>query len=576
MSNPSPLVSKKQLQFIQKVTDITPSLITVYSIHTGKYVFINKAVKPMLGYSRLEWMEKGIGFIIPKVHPDDLVRITAENERALKTANDPKSRQKNPVLHFEYRVKHANGSWIWLHTYGTVFDRDIHGKVQHVLNVSLDITTIKESEERILKTEHQLKELNTELEEKISRRTQTLSFLLDASRLLSSSLDYTTTLQNIVRSAVPEFADWCALDILQAEGYKRLLVHHKNPAKQKYAQKLQNDYPLDITSPGGAGKVLRTGEAEYHKIVSDEDGFKIARKNSKLFALLKKLGLGSIIIMPLKGRGRVLGAISFVTENQRRSYDEESFVMAEELARRAAAAMENARLYKESQDTIKLRDEFLSIASHELKTPITSMKMFAQVLQKQFEEKKEEEPLRYLRRINEQINKQTQFISDLLDISRLQLGKFGFKPERFDLENAIREITEGIQLTTQKHKISIRGEATKKVFADKERIGQVITNLLTNAIKYSPKGGKIIVGISQKKGGTTVSIQDEGVGIAKENLKKIFERFYQVSEPTEKTYPGLGIGLYISTEILKKHHGTLSVESTKGKGSTFTFTLPAK
>lgn len=228
----------------------------------------------------------------------------------------------------------------------------------------------------------------------------------------------------------------------------------------------------------------------------------------------------------------------------------------------------------ERKNLEKRKDEFLSIASHELKTPLTSIKAFAQVLQKHFEKLGDKKSAQYLVKMDAQLTKLTELIHDLLDVSRIQDGKLIFKIINFNLDELINEIIEEMQRTTIQHHIIKKGEITKNIFADRERVGQVIINLLSNAIKYSPNSATIIVNISEDKQNVTISVQDFGIGISKENQKKVFERFFRVETPYGEMFPGLGVGLYISAQIIKRHKGKIWVKSKKRKGSTFYFKLP--
>lgn len=228
----------------------------------------------------------------------------------------------------------------------------------------------------------------------------------------------------------------------------------------------------------------------------------------------------------------------------------------------------------ERKELEQRKDEFISMASHELKTPITSLKGFTHILQRRFTKHGDEQALQYLARIDKQVNKLTKLITDLLDISKIQAGKLEYQEERFDLDALIQEIVENLQETTQTHSLLLEGQAHVQVFGDKDRIGQVLINLLTNAIKYSPKADKVIVRVCKDSKNALVSVQDFGIGIAEVYQKKIFERFYQITDSEEKTYPGLGIGLYISNEIIKRQGGGMWLESKKGEGATFHFALP--
>ena len=228
----------------------------------------------------------------------------------------------------------------------------------------------------------------------------------------------------------------------------------------------------------------------------------------------------------------------------------------------------------ERKELERRKDEFISMASHELKTPVTALKGFTQLLLRRFKSRNDEESLRFLTRMDSQINKLTKLICDLLDISKMQSGQLEYRMEAFDLAVLAQEILENMQGTTQTHRLLLEQTERAPIFGDRDRIGQVLINLLTNAIKYSPDADRIIVRIITTEGKVLASVQDFGIGIAEAYQEKIFERFYQVNEPAEKTYPGLGIGLYIAGEIIKRHQGQLRVQSQKEEGSIFSFCLP--
>jgi PAS domain S-box-containing protein len=228
----------------------------------------------------------------------------------------------------------------------------------------------------------------------------------------------------------------------------------------------------------------------------------------------------------------------------------------------------------ERKELDRRKDEFMSMASHELKTPVTSLKGFLNLVQRRSIKQGDEKVLHYLARMDIQINKLTALINDLLDLSRMQTGKLIYREEAFSLDELVREVVASIQETTQTHRLMLEGQTLATVFGDRERIGQVLINLLNNAIKYSPGADTVLIRMANDQQKILVSVQDFGIGIAQEHHLRIFERFYQVTEPAEKTYPGLGIGLYISSEIVRRHGGQMWVESRKGEGATFHFTLP--
>ena len=235
-----------------------------------------------------------------------------------------------------------------------------------------------------------------------------------------------------------------------------------------------------------------------------------------------------------------------------------------------------ARDISERRELERRKDAFISMASHELKTPVTALKGFTQVLHRRFKKRNDEESLRLLARMDAQINKQTRLISEMLDLSKMKTGQLAYRMEPFDLAELVEEIVEQVQGTTSIHHLLLEETVTAQLYGDRDRIGQVLMNLLTNAIKYSRDADSVIVRMAIREGNVEVSVQDFGIGIAPMYREKIFERFYQVAETGEQTYPGLGIGLYIASEIVRRHEGSITVESEKGKGSTFRVSFPLK
>lgn len=232
---------------------------------------------------------------------------------------------------------------------------------------------------------------------------------------------------------------------------------------------------------------------------------------------------------------------------------------------------------KVQQDTLELvnrKDDFLSIASHELKTPVTSLKAYAQLLQMDAMESGDARKEMMFAKMDAQVDKLTVLINDLLDTSKMQNGKLVYNKVAFRLNDHVRDIVNEMQTTVTSHKIIFNEEAQLEVCADRDRIGQVLNNLLGNAIKYCPDCKQLIVGLEKRDQMAVCSMQDFGNGIIKEQQDKIFERFYRVTGKNLNTYPGLGLGLYIAKEIVDRHNGRIWFDSEEGKGTTFYFSLP--
>jgi PAS domain S-box-containing protein len=220
------------------------------------------------------------------------------------------------------------------------------------------------------------------------------------------------------------------------------------------------------------------------------------------------------------------------------------------------------------------RDQFIGIASHELKTPVTSLKAYGQVLQRMCHREGNERAAQLLGKMDGQIDRLTALISDLLDVTKIQSGKLVMHQQMFDPVTLVHDIVEELQLTATNHRIECTMDDEGEVLADRERIGQVITNLLSNAIKYSPGADRVRIALTRPPGEVMVSVTDYGVGIPEAKKDKVFEQFFRVNGDSDITVPGLGLGLYISSEIIKRHGGRIWVESEMGKGSTFAFSIP--
>ena len=222
------------------------------------------------------------------------------------------------------------------------------------------------------------------------------------------------------------------------------------------------------------------------------------------------------------------------------------------------------------------KDEFIGTASHELKTPLTVIKAFSQILQRRFEKSNDKQNEYFARNIDDQVSRLTNLVNDLLDVSKIQAGKLKYNYGFFDIDALVRKTIVDFQYVTRTHQIERDGEAGIKLYGDEERIHQVLVNLISNAIKYSPNANNVIVRTENKNNRIMVSVQDFGLGVSEPNKEKIFERFYTGREKEKRNIPGFGMGLYICKEIIKDHHGKLWVESRRGEGSTFYFTLPVQ
>ncbi|MBI2597491.1 GAF domain-containing sensor histidine kinase [Candidatus Daviesbacteria bacterium] len=364
-----------------------------------------------------------------------------------------------------------------------------------------------------------------------------LRLISEASKILSSQLELAPSLNKISQFIVLNLADCCAIDLIDENKNIQLTSSaSKDPKQVKIVPK---SHFFQVS------RVLKTGQAKF---------------------------VPRMIIVPLVTKGETIGALTLINSSRSRQFSRHDLTTAEELAVRIALDVTNARIYHHLEQAIKARDKFISIASHELKTPLTTLKSFSQILLRRFPDKGE--LVSYLSKMENQLDRLNSLVASLLDVSCIQSGKLELQKEKFDLQNLLLEQIEDLQAISPLHKIVLEKAIAAPVFADKYRLSQVLTNLISNAIKYSPKADKIIVSLTGGRNFITVAIQDFGIGIAQKNFKKIFEPFYQVNNTIRKSFSGLGLGLHICHEIIQRHQGEIWVKSIKGEGSVFSFKLP--
>jgi signal transduction histidine kinase len=246
---------------------------------------------------------------------------------------------------------------------------------------------------------------------------------------------------------------------------------------------------------------------------------------------------------------------------------------------RRKAEQERERLLREQiirDEREARRNEFISMVVHELKTPLSSLKGYAQLLSRRTSRSGDEQAMQLANKIDQQTTLLANLIEDLHDINRIEGGKLQLRKSDFDFDELVSEVIESVQLTTEQHQLQKEGVTTKTVYADRERIGQVLTNLLTNAIKYAPNTERILIKLSADAHSVTACVQDFGPGIPKDQQAAIFEPFYRIERPQQRSVVGLGLGLAIASDLVRRHQGHIWVESEEGQGATFCFTIPVR
>ncbi len=406
---------------------------------------------------------------------------------------------------------------------------------------------------------------------------QRLAFLAEASAVLSSSLNYEQTLASLSRLLVPALADFSTIHMVEEDGSIHLLtVAHPDEEKARLLWELERRWPLDSNSHVGTPEVIRTGQPEITPTV-DEERLRSFSPTDEQLAMLRQLNMTSSMTVPLISRGSTIGALSLMANTPQRQFGPADLTLVEELARRAAIAVDNARLYEEAQNAIRMRDQFLSLASHELKTPLTSLLGYAELLERRSRQNGSfgERELRALHVISDQSRRLSKLVSALLDLSRIQSGQLSIERRPVDLHALVRRLIEEVQPAQEHHVLEC--ESTDKqlvILGDELRLEQVLQNLVQNAIKYSPDGGIVCINLHQCGTEAHVSVVDQGIGIPADSMPLLFSRFYRAHNVDPQHISGMGIGLYVVKEIVGLHGGTVSVTSEEGQGSTFTISLP--
>ncbi|HZY88230.1 MAG TPA: PAS domain S-box protein, partial [Gemmataceae bacterium] len=408
------------------------------------------------------------------------------------------------------------------------------------------------------------------------RAEHALRFLADASATLARLVDYESTLQQVAGLAVPDFADWCAVDLVEADGtLRRVAVAHIDPAKVKLAHELHRRYPPDPAEEHGAYGALRSGETDMMEEIP-AGLIELGARDEEHRRIFRELGLRAYMCVPLKARTRALGVISFVTAESGRRYTPDDRVFAEELARRAAIAIENAQLYHELREADRLKDEFLAMLAHELRNPLAPIRNSLYVMK---QPGADGEMLAQAREMAErQVGHMARLLEDLLDVSRISCGKIELRKEAVEVAPLLVRTAEALRAQVEErcHELTIALPAGPlRVEADPTRLEQVVTNLLTNACKYTDPGGHVWLTAERDGAEAVIRVRDTGIGIAPDMLTRVFDLFVQAERRLDRSQGGVGIGLTLVRRLVELHGGTVRATSAgPGRGSEFVVRLP--
>ena len=412
------------------------------------------------------------------------------------------------------------------------------------------------------------------------RAAEAARFLGDATATLSSSLDYDATLSRVAHAAVPTLAHGCAVYLLDgAHAIREVAVAHVDAEKIRFAAELRERHPPDRDAPRGVAHVVRTGDSELVPYVSDDMLAASARDDEHL-RLMRSLGIRSWLCVPLRAGARVIGAIAFVRDGGDERFDASDVALAEELGRRAAIAVENGRLYALAQEAVRKRDDFLAVASHELKTPLTSMDLYVSGLLRAVQREQSQEVLaatleRGLRKIDAQVGRLKELVEQLLDVSRMTAARLPLYIEDVDLVEVVRDVVSRLEEESRRQGAPVSLALPDRLVGrwDRSRLDQVVTNLVVNALKYG-RGEPVEVTLRRDGAAAILAVKDHGIGIEASEHERIFGRFERAV--SVRNFGGLGLGLWIVHEIVQGHRGRVRVESAPGEGSLFVVELPLR
>ena len=532
---------------------------------------------------------------LDQVHPEDRPAVQESVGAAL---------AEGSAFEFQHRIVRPDGGVLRLLARGeAILGPD--GAPIGMRGTGQDITTRFEADQQL----HRLaaeKSARLAAQEAEARMT----FLAGASAELGSSLDYETTLRTIARLAVPAIADWCAVDLLEHGELRRLAVEHIDPARVAFVAEIQERYPPDPDAPQGVHQVIRTGRSEMMEEIPGEL-LVAAAVDEEHLRIIRELDLRSYICVPLAARGTTFGALTLVYAESGRRYGREMLVMAEDLARRAGTAVDNARLVRdleharaslEEQATemeiqaeevevqneelenqsheliaaLKTRSDFMATVSHELRTPLNAIMGYTQLLEMGITAVVPEPALAHVRRIGLSARHLLQLIDDILTFSALEANRQTIEPAPVSIPELLDEVSAIIEPIAERNGLDFeirRENAPDVIETDPRKVRQILLNLLGNAVKFTTEGSVALV-IRADRDSVVFEVTDTGMGIPVDEQHQLFEPYWQSNEARNLRIGGAGLGLTISHRFARLLGGDLDVRSTSGVGSTFTLRLP--
>ncbi|HYI15215.1 MAG TPA: PAS domain S-box protein [Thermomicrobiales bacterium] len=500
----------------------------------------NPAAERLYGYTADQAVGQPIAMLVPLDRPDELPSIMAslragESVEALRTV---RVRKDGTRVDVQLTISPVHGQ---------------DGRITGASTIARDVTE-----------QH--------------RAENALRLLAEAGEVLGASLDYEATLASVAELIVPRLADWCSVNMVDETGRQtQIALAHSDPEKVNWVLDLQKTLRTDDSETGGIALARRTGEPVVYRDISDEMLVQGATSPEHL-AAMRKLGFRSGVIVPMMSRGRAVGTMSLVYAESGRLYRDDEIELAKEIARRAAIAVDNARLFAEAQRAVQARQDFLLTASHELRTPLTSVKAAAQLVARHLDrpEPNRKRIVSMVANLQGEISRLEALSFDLLDAARIQRGQFELELGRCDLVAIASDVMSVLSRTSfhlPSHLLVLDAEQPVTGTWDERRLRQVVSNLVSNALKYSPEGGEVRVRIRQVDGTAILSVEDHGIGIDQVEATNLFQPFERTAT-VRQSIGGVGLGLYITKQIVDAHDGTITVDSMLGAGSVFSIRFP--
>jgi PAS domain S-box-containing protein len=400
-------------------------------------------------------------------------------------------------------------------------------------------------------------------------------FLANMGAVLSASLDSEENLRKFAQLLVPTFASWCVIHTLEPERAGRALVlHHESPEKQRLLEELECQTPDFLELAGGPRKAMRTGQSILMSRV-DASVLATFAKDERHAEMLQGLGIEKYVCVPLAARGHVVGAMTLVSSSMLRKYDESFASFAEDVGRRVAMSIDNTRLYRQTERAVRLRDQIVAVVSHDLRNPLTAISGSAAMLKRIPNlGEKAATVQRHADIIGRSVERMSRLLSDLLDSARIEAEGLAISPEETPLDVLMEEVADVFEPMAHERSIRLVVDRTShncRLFVDRGRIAQVFSNLVGNALKFTPPGGTVGVSVERCEEEARFCVKDTGPGIKEADLPHVFDAYWQ-AEHTRNS--GAGLGLAIAKGIVEVHGGRIWVESAPGEGAAFYFTLP--